>query len=177
MANAGPRSALRLLDLGHSRVLLWQKSCETGLLRGRGEGWTVLGAHLRGQLRLLAGDLVQLRDVDDGDRTRTAAGQFAANIGKMAGHVRLFPSAKLTSEASDGVAPMQLHKAGMSAAIDRKAGSYLPRSWKRPAAKAAFSNPDGRAKPAANSATASRWSRRACHALVSAGSRVGVEGH
>ena len=61
---------------------------------------------------------IQLWDVDEGGRTHMAAEKFAAIIRKVTEHVRLNPSARLTFEVSDGVAPMQLHKAAMPAAVD-----------------------------------------------------------
>ncbi|MCX7305489.1 MAG: DUF6428 family protein [Hyphomicrobiales bacterium] len=54
---------------------------------------------------------VQLWDVDEGGRTHMPAGKFAAIIRKVSDHVALDPSAKLTFEVSDGVRPMQLHRA------------------------------------------------------------------
>lgn len=53
---------------------------------------------------------VQLWDVDDAPEQMTAR-KFAAIIGKVADHVALDRSAKLTFEVSDGIAPMQLHRA------------------------------------------------------------------
>jgi hypothetical protein len=54
---------------------------------------------------------VQLWDVDEDARTHMAAGKFASVVRKVSEHVALDGSAKLTFELSDGVAPMQLHKA------------------------------------------------------------------
>ncbi|OHV88695.1 DUF6428 family protein [Mesorhizobium sp. ORS 3428] len=54
---------------------------------------------------------VQLWDVDEGGPVHMPAGKFAAIIRKVADHVALDPSAKLTFEVSDGVRPMELHKA------------------------------------------------------------------
>ncbi|MHB2207971.1 DUF6428 family protein [Methylobacterium sp. CM6257] len=54
---------------------------------------------------------VQLWDVIDGGRTHMTAGKFAAIIRKVADHVALDLDARLTFEVSDGVAPMQLHRA------------------------------------------------------------------
>lgn len=54
---------------------------------------------------------VQLWDVVDGDRTHMSAGKFAAIVRKVSEHVGLDPTARLTFEVSDGVAPMQLHRA------------------------------------------------------------------
>ena len=54
---------------------------------------------------------VQLWDVDEGGKVHMPAGKFAAIIGKVADHVSLEPSAKLTFEVSNGVRPMQLHRA------------------------------------------------------------------
>lgn len=53
---------------------------------------------------------VQLWDVDDAPEQMTA-GKFAAIIGKVADHLSLDRSARLTFEVSDGVQPMQLHRA------------------------------------------------------------------
>ena len=54
---------------------------------------------------------VQLWDVGEGERTHMPAGKFAKIIGKVSEHVGLDSGAKLTFEVSDGVAPMQLHRA------------------------------------------------------------------
>ena len=54
---------------------------------------------------------VQLWDIDEDDRTHMAARKFASIVRKVSEHVALDGSAKLTFEVSDGVAPMQLHKA------------------------------------------------------------------
>lgn len=54
---------------------------------------------------------IQLWDVDEGERTHMPSGRFAAIIRKVTEHVSLDAAAKLTFEVSDGVAPMQLHKA------------------------------------------------------------------
>lgn len=62
---------------------------------------------------------IQLWDVIDGDRTHMTAGKFAAIIRKVADHVALDPEARLTFEVSDGVAPMQLHRAST---LDLKGG-------------------------------------------------------
>lgn len=53
---------------------------------------------------------IQLWDVNE-DRTHMPAGKFSAIIRKVSEHVGLAPSAKLTFEVSDGVAPMQLYRA------------------------------------------------------------------
>lgn len=53
---------------------------------------------------------VQLWDVDDAPDQMTA-GKFAAIIGKVADHLSLDRSARLTFEVSDGIQPMQLHRA------------------------------------------------------------------
>ena len=54
---------------------------------------------------------VQLWDVDEGERDHMTAGKFAAIIRKVADHVALDRSAKLTFEVSDGIRPMELHRA------------------------------------------------------------------
>lgn len=54
---------------------------------------------------------IQLWDVVDGDRSHMSAGKFAAIIRKVSDHVALEADAKLTFEVSDGVRPMQLHRA------------------------------------------------------------------
>ncbi|WP_438750657.1 DUF6428 family protein [Pararhizobium sp. O133] len=54
---------------------------------------------------------VQLWDIEEGDRTHMPARKFAAIVRKVAEHVALDGSARLTFEVSDGIAPMQLHKA------------------------------------------------------------------
>ena len=56
---------------------------------------------------------IQLWDVNEDAREHMRSGKFAAIIRKVAEHVGLDPVAKLTFEVSDGVAPMQLHKAAM----------------------------------------------------------------
>ncbi|WP_054308684.1 DUF6428 family protein [Mesorhizobium sp. 1M-11] len=53
---------------------------------------------------------VQLWDVDDAPEQMTV-GKFAAIIGKVADHLSLDRSARLTFEVSDGIQPMQLHRA------------------------------------------------------------------
>lgn len=54
---------------------------------------------------------VQLWDVDEGARAHMPSGKFAKIIRKVADHVGLDAAARLTFEVSDGVAPMQLHRA------------------------------------------------------------------
>lgn len=54
---------------------------------------------------------VQLWDVNEDARAHMASGKFARIIRKVADHVGLDASARLTFEVSDGVAPMQLHRA------------------------------------------------------------------
>lgn len=54
---------------------------------------------------------VQLWDIDEDNRTHMAARKFASIVRKVSEHVALDGSAKLTFEVSDGIAPMQLHKA------------------------------------------------------------------
>ena len=54
---------------------------------------------------------VQLWDVAEGDRRYLLAGKFSAIIRKVSEHVGLDPSAKLTFEVSNGIAPMQLFRA------------------------------------------------------------------
>jgi hypothetical protein len=61
---------------------------------------------------------IQLWDVDEGERTHMPSGKFAAIIGKVSEHLSLDPAAKLTFEVSDGLAPMQLHKASSAAVSD-----------------------------------------------------------
>jgi hypothetical protein len=56
---------------------------------------------------------IQLWDVDESAREHMLSGKFATIIRKVAEHVALDPTAKLTFEVSDGVTPMQLHKATM----------------------------------------------------------------
>ncbi len=57
---------------------------------------------------------VQLWDVDDTPEQMTAR-KFAAIIGKVADHLSLDRSARLTFEVSDGIQPMQLHRAAAPA--------------------------------------------------------------
>ena len=54
---------------------------------------------------------IQLWDVDEGGPVHMAAGKFAAIIGKVADHLALDRSAKLTFEVSDGIRPMELYRA------------------------------------------------------------------
>jgi hypothetical protein len=54
---------------------------------------------------------VQLWDIDEDNRTHMAARKFASIVRKVSEHVALNGSAKLTFEVSDGIAPMQLHRA------------------------------------------------------------------
>ena len=61
---------------------------------------------------------VQLLDVNDGGRTHMPAGKFAAIIRKVAERVPLDPGARLTFEISDGIEPMQLHRASLPVAFD-----------------------------------------------------------
>jgi len=56
-----------------------------------------------------------LWDVDEGERVHMTAGKFAAIIRKVTEHVQLDHSAQLTFELSDGVAPIQLHRAALPA--------------------------------------------------------------
>ena len=58
---------------------------------------------------------VQLWDVDEGERIHMTAGKFAAIIRKVTEHVLLDDTAQLTFEVSDGVAPIQLHRAALPA--------------------------------------------------------------
>ncbi|MDG4884138.1 DUF6428 family protein [Mesorhizobium sp. WSM4884] len=60
---------------------------------------------------------VQLWDVDEGGPVHMAAGKFTAIIRKVADHVALDPSAKLTFEISDGIRPMELHRAAQPALV------------------------------------------------------------
>ena len=61
---------------------------------------------------------IQLWDVEEGERTHMPSGKFAAIIRKVTEHLALDPTAKLTFEVSDGLAPMQLHKASSPAVSD-----------------------------------------------------------
>ena len=61
---------------------------------------------------------VQLLDVDDGGRTQMPAGRFAAIIRKVGERVPFDPDARLTFEISDGIEPMQLHRASLPVALD-----------------------------------------------------------
>lgn len=54
---------------------------------------------------------IQLWDVEEGERTHMPSGKFVAIIRKVTEHVSLDMDAKLTFEVSDGIAPMQLHRA------------------------------------------------------------------
>lgn len=61
---------------------------------------------------------IQLWDIEEGERTHMKAGKFAAIIRKVSDHVALDPSARLTFEVSDGIAPMQLHRAGAPESVN-----------------------------------------------------------
>ena len=61
---------------------------------------------------------VQLWDIEEGDRTHMTAGKFAAIVRKVAEHVRLDDTAKLTFEVSDGIQPMQLFCADAPVELD-----------------------------------------------------------
>ncbi|MEI5679544.1 MULTISPECIES: DUF6428 family protein [unclassified Mesorhizobium] len=61
---------------------------------------------------------IQLWDVEEGERTHMPSGKFTAIIRKVTEHLALDPTAKLTFEVSDGVAPMQLHKASKPVIVD-----------------------------------------------------------
>lgn len=63
---------------------------------------------------------IQLWDVGEDAREHMRSSKFAAIIRKVADRVALDPAAKLTFEVSDGVAPMQLHKAAMPKATDER---------------------------------------------------------
>jgi hypothetical protein len=73
---------------------------------------------------------VQLWDIDAQDRSHMPAHKFAAIIRKVSEHVALDGSARLTFEVSDGVAPMQLHKAALPV---RRDGTLLVDLGPRPA--------------------------------------------
>lgn len=88
---------------------------------------------------------IQLWDVNEGERTPMPAGKFSAIIRKVSEHVALDPTAKLTFEVSDGIAPMQLHKASMPrirgsevhVSLSARAASCKPRDrWLAEEAKA-----------------------------------------
>lgn len=70
---------------------------------------------------------VQLWDVDDAPEQMTAR-KFAAIIGKVADHLTLDRSARLTFEVSDGIVPMQLYgAAGPVAGSDEIVVELSPR--------------------------------------------------
>lgn len=56
---------------------------------------------------------VQLWDVDEGARVHMPAGKFAKIIRKVSDHLGLDAGARLTFEVSDGLVPMQLHRAAV----------------------------------------------------------------
>ncbi|MBZ9767445.1 DUF6428 family protein [Mesorhizobium sp. CA6] len=60
---------------------------------------------------------VQLWDVDEGGRVHMPAGKFAAIIRKVSDYVALDQAAKLTFEVSDGVRPMELHRAAQPSLV------------------------------------------------------------
>jgi hypothetical protein len=60
---------------------------------------------------------VQLWDIGGG-QAHMPAGKFSAIIRKVSEHVALEPSAKLTFEVSDGIRPMQLHRASLPRIAD-----------------------------------------------------------
>ncbi|WP_404801230.1 hypothetical protein [Aminobacter niigataensis] len=62
----------------------------------------------------LSGSCVSSLDTERGRADPHARRKFSAIIiRKVSEHVALDPTAKLTFEASDGIAPMQLHQASM----------------------------------------------------------------
>lgn len=62
---------------------------------------------------------IQLWDVDeDVGRGHIEAGKFSAIIRKVTEHLSLDQSARLTFEVSDGVAPVQLHRAAAPVVAD-----------------------------------------------------------
>jgi hypothetical protein len=61
---------------------------------------------------------VQLWDVHEGEREHMPAGKFSAIIRKVTEAINLDMSAKLTFEVSDGVQPMQLHRAAFPTIMD-----------------------------------------------------------
>jgi hypothetical protein len=61
---------------------------------------------------------IQLWDVDEGGPIHMPAGKFAAIIRKVSDHVALDHAAKLTFEVSDGVRPMELHRAARPKVVD-----------------------------------------------------------
>ncbi|MEO5325329.1 DUF6428 family protein [Mesorhizobium sp. CC13] len=63
---------------------------------------------------------IQLWDVNEDERDHMSAGKFGAIIRKVTEHLALDPPAKLTFEVSDGIAPMQLHKASAPTILDGK---------------------------------------------------------
>lgn len=73
---------------------------------------------------------VQLWDIDEDGRTHMPAGKFAAIIRKVADHVRLEPTAKLTFEVSDGERPMALYCAAAPRLV---AGTFKVSLSARPA--------------------------------------------
>lgn len=73
---------------------------------------------------------VQLWDIDEDGRTHMPAGKFTAIIRKVADHVRLEPTAKLTFEVSDGELPMALYCAAAPRLV---AGSFEVSLSARPA--------------------------------------------
>ncbi|WP_018428804.1 DUF6428 family protein [Hoeflea sp. 108] len=60
---------------------------------------------------------VQLWDVDDSPEQMTA-GKFSAIVRKVTEHVALDMDARLTFEVSDGILPMQLHRAAAPEAVE-----------------------------------------------------------
>ena len=89
---------------------------------------------------------VQLWDVDGGGRVHMPAGRFARIIRKVSDHVGLDMGARLTFEVSDGVVPMQLHRAAapkvvgeaVHVALSARAASCKPRDrWLAEQAKTA----------------------------------------
>ncbi|UCI06456.1 DUF6428 family protein [Mesorhizobium sp. B1-1-8] len=71
---------------------------------------------------------VQLWDVDEGGPVHMPAGKFAAIISKVADHVALDRSARLTFEVSDGIRPMELHRANQPVLVgDRIEVELSPR--------------------------------------------------
>ncbi|GGG23182.1 MULTISPECIES: DUF6428 family protein [Rhizobium] len=73
---------------------------------------------------------VQLWDIDEDGRTHMPAGKFSAIIRKVADHVRLEPTAKLTFEVSDRERPMALYCAAAPRLV---AGTFEVFLFARPA--------------------------------------------
>lgn len=93
---------------------------------------------------------VQLWDVDEGGRSHMKASKFARIIRMVSEHIGLDGQVRLTFEASDGIAPIQLHRAALPVvdgaalhvALSPRAASCKPRDrWLKESGSAPSPSP------------------------------------